>query len=145
MKMWYLGESAITELTDLRETGMGFQLVEAMIWGKATPLLVFNSERAVDLSQIELLPGDDPATILRNGLRVIEVLKSDVVQTVIARAPAAFFPAAASPYRSAARSRYPACECGRPHGASQQSREARKADSEPRVLPLFRLHARSAR
>ena len=39
---------------------------------------------AVDLSQIELVPGDDPATILGNGLRVIEVLKSEVVLTVFA-------------------------------------------------------------
>jgi hypothetical protein len=84
MKMWNLGETAITDLTKLPETGMGFQLVEAVIWGNVTPLLVLNSERAVDLSQVELVPGDDPAVILRNGLRVIEVLKSDVVQTVFA-------------------------------------------------------------
>jgi hypothetical protein len=82
--MWNLGEMAITNLTELPETGMGFQLVESVIWGNVTPLLVFNSERAIDLSQIELVSGDDPAVILRNGLRVIEVLKSDVVQTVFA-------------------------------------------------------------
>ena len=82
--MWNLGETAIKALTDLPETGMGFQLVEAMIWGNATPLLVFNSERAVDLSQIDLVPGDDPSVILRNGLRVIEVLRSDVVLTLFA-------------------------------------------------------------
>jgi len=63
---------------------MGFQLVEGIIWGNATPLLVFNSERAVDLSQIGLVPGDDPAVILRNGLRVIEALKSGVVETIFA-------------------------------------------------------------
>jgi hypothetical protein len=84
MKMWNLGETAIKSLTDLPETGMGFQLVEAVIWGTSTPLLVFNSERAIDLSEIDLLPGDDPAVILRNGLRVIEVLKSDIVLTMFA-------------------------------------------------------------
>jgi hypothetical protein len=84
MKMWNLGETAITSLTELPETGMGFQLVEAVIWGNSTPLLVFNSERAVDLSEIEFGPGDDPAVILRNGLRVIEALKSGIVETVFA-------------------------------------------------------------
>jgi hypothetical protein len=82
--MWNLGESGIKALTDLPETGMGFQLVEAVIWGHATPLLVLNSERAIDLSQIELVPGDDPSVILRNGLRVIEALKSDIVLTMVA-------------------------------------------------------------
>lgn len=84
MKMWSLGETAVSSLVALPETGMGFQLVEAVIWGNATPLLVLNSERAVDLSEIELVPGDDPAAILRNGLRIIDVLKSDVVLTMIA-------------------------------------------------------------
>jgi len=82
--MWHLNATAIKALTDLPETGMGFQLVEAVIWGTPTPLLVFNSERAFDLSEIGLLPGDDPAVILRNGLRVIEMLKGDVVTTMIA-------------------------------------------------------------
>ncbi len=63
---------------------MGFQFVEATIWGNATPLLVFNSERAVDLAEIDLMPGDDPAVILRNGLRVVEALKSGVVETIFA-------------------------------------------------------------
>jgi hypothetical protein len=87
MKMWSLGETAIKDLAGLPETGMGFQLVEAVIWGTPTPLLVLNSDRATDLSEVGLLPGDDPAVILRNGLRVIEALKGDVVTTMIA-APA---------------------------------------------------------
>jgi len=82
--MWNLGEGAIQSLLDLPETGMGFQIVEAVIWGSATPLLVFNSERAVDLSAVGLAPGDDPTVILRNGLRVIEALKGDVIQTIVA-------------------------------------------------------------
>ena len=65
MKMWNLGETAIKDLTELPETGMGFQLVEAVIWGTPTPLLVLNSERAIDLSEIGLQPGDDPVVILR--------------------------------------------------------------------------------
>src|ERR1700722_14653248 len=91
MKMWSLDRTAIANLLSLPETGMGFQIVEAMIWGIPTPLLVLNSERAIDLSQIGLEPGDDPTVILRNGLRIIATLKSDVVTTVIAApAPRAF-------------------------------------------------------
>jgi hypothetical protein len=84
MKMWNLGSDAIGNLTKLPETGMGFQLVQAMILGSVKRLLVFNCERAVDLSQMELLPGDDPAIILRNGLKVIEALKEDTVLTMFA-------------------------------------------------------------
>jgi hypothetical protein len=84
MKMWSLGDTEIKELANLPETGMGFQLVEAVVWGNVTPLLIFNSERAVDLSEIQLEPGDDPSVILRNGLRIINLLKSAVVTTIIA-------------------------------------------------------------
>lgn len=80
--MWNLDESAITSLRELPETGMGFQLVEAVIWGNATPLLVLNSEHAIDLSRIELEPGDDPNVILRNGLRIIDAMKLDVVERI---------------------------------------------------------------
>jgi hypothetical protein len=91
MKMWNLDRTAIEDLTDLPETGMGFQLVESLIWGTPTPLLVFNSERAIDLSQIGLEPGDDPTVILRNGLRIIETLKGDMVTTMFsAPAPRSF-------------------------------------------------------
>jgi hypothetical protein len=71
-KMWHLDPRATQEVINLPETGMGFQLVEAVIWGKPTPLLILNSERAIDLSEIGLLPGDDPTVILRNGLRVFQ-------------------------------------------------------------------------
>ena len=63
-------------LLDLPETGMGFQLVEAFAGGMERPLLIFNSEDAFDLSNVQLENGDDPATILRNGLRIVELLKS---------------------------------------------------------------------
>lgn len=89
--MWSLSRTAVENLLSLPETGMGFQIVEAMIWGTPTLLLVLNSERAIDLSQIGLEPGDDPTIILRNGLRIIEMLKSDAVTKVVsAPAPRAF-------------------------------------------------------
>src|SRR5581483_1315150 len=84
MRMWNLSEPAIKSLTELPETGMGFQLIEAVVWGNKTPLLVLNSEHAIDLSHVELTPGDDPVTILRNGLRIVDAMKSDIVETVLA-------------------------------------------------------------
>jgi len=42
--MWILSDSAIKSLTDLPETGMGFQFVGAMALGKKAPFLVLNSE-----------------------------------------------------------------------------------------------------
>ena len=84
VKMWNLSEAAIKELQNLPETGMGFLLVEATIMGNATRLLVLDSEPAIDLSQIELTPGDDPAVILHNGIKVIEALKVDTVRTMFA-------------------------------------------------------------
>jgi hypothetical protein len=84
MQMWSLDEDAVRALKALPETGMGFQFVEGSLMGEVAPLLVFNSERAVDVSSIGLEPGDDPATILKNGLKIVELLKSEIVQTVIA-------------------------------------------------------------
>jgi hypothetical protein len=57
MMMWNLGEPAMKSLMDMPETGMGFQLVEAVIGGNATPLLVTNCERAVDLRRSGFCPG----------------------------------------------------------------------------------------
>jgi hypothetical protein len=83
-EMWNLDEDAVAALKALPETGMGFQLVEGSFWGRVAPLLVFNTERAYDLSTIGLEPGDDPATILRNGLKIVELLKSEIARTIIA-------------------------------------------------------------
>ena len=80
--MWNLGEDAIQSVTMLPETGMGFQLVEAMVMGTISPLLVLNCERAINLHEIDLTPGDDPTAILRNGLRVIETMKTQPVVTM---------------------------------------------------------------
>jgi hypothetical protein len=84
MKMWNLDQSAIKALNALPETGVGFQIVEAQIWGTPTPLLVLGGQQAIDLSKAELIPGDDPATVLRNGLRVIAALQGDMAITMIA-------------------------------------------------------------
>lgn len=81
MQLWNLGNQEIEELRNLPETGMGFQFLEATIWGETKPLLILNSELAFDLSQIDLEPGDEPAVILRNGLRIISELKSQPVVT----------------------------------------------------------------
>jgi hypothetical protein len=59
-EMWNLDEDAVAALKALPETGMGFQLVKGSFWGRVAPLLVFNTERAYDLSTIGLEPGDDP-------------------------------------------------------------------------------------
>src|ERR1041384_4856035 len=84
MKMWNLDETAVAALLKLPETGMGFQLVEASIWGTPTPLLVLSGQRAIDLSQAGLVEGDDPVTVLRNGLRVIAAIRGNVALTMIA-------------------------------------------------------------
>lgn len=84
MLMVHLKDSAFESLKALPETGMGFHLVEAVIWGKGTPWLVLNSSNAIDLSQADLTPGDDPTTILRNGARIVEVMRLDIVQTLMA-------------------------------------------------------------
>jgi hypothetical protein len=62
--MWNLTEDAIEPLVQLAETGMRFQLIEAVLWCKKHPLIVLNSARAIDREQVDLIPGDDPATIL---------------------------------------------------------------------------------
>jgi hypothetical protein len=82
MLMWNLSTPAIDSLLELPETGMGFQLVEAVAGGVNRPFLVFNSERAIDLTEIQLESSDDPAAILRNGLRIVELLKTSPVQTI---------------------------------------------------------------
>src|SRR5258708_26421928 len=84
MRMWHLDGSAISSLMDLPETGMGFQLVEAVVWGNIKPFLVLNSAHATDLAEIGLEPGGDPSAILRNGLRIIDAINSGVVETIVA-------------------------------------------------------------
>lgn len=54
MQMWSLGAGAISSLVDLPETGMGFQLVEAVVLGMTKPLLVLNADHAIDIAEIGL-------------------------------------------------------------------------------------------
>jgi hypothetical protein len=91
MRMWNLNEAGTTELLDLPETGMGFQLVEALALGETRRFLVFNAERALDLADIKLESGDDPLAILRNGLRIMESVQKGQVETFVsAPAPHSF-------------------------------------------------------
>lgn len=100
-----LGDQAIEALLKLPETGMGFQLVQASVLGQVRTLLVFGSVDAYDVTGLALEPGEDPATVLRNGLKIVEGLKDDlVVQTLfVAPQPSGFrllharIPATATP------------------------------------------------
>ena len=70
---------------------MGFQLVEANVWGETKELMVFNSDRAIDVTGAGLAPGDDAATILANGLKIVDVLKDESIQTTfMAPQPSSF-------------------------------------------------------
>lgn len=51
--------------------------------GDLKRLLVFNSERAIDLSGIELSVSNDPTTVWGNGIRIVELLKSDILRTIV--------------------------------------------------------------
>jgi len=75
MVAWALSENSIGELRNLPETGMGFQLVSASFHGASAVFIVFNSELAFDLSQVELREGTDPNVILANGVRVLNALR----------------------------------------------------------------------
>jgi hypothetical protein len=92
MRIFGLTESSFRALADLPESGMGFQLVEASVMGGRKRMLVFNCETAIDISALELTPGDDPSVILRNGLRIIELLnEGSVVETIIMAPPPSGF------------------------------------------------------
>ncbi len=54
---------------------MGFQWVLAERGQGGARFLIFNSEHAFDLSGVDLLPGDDPDTMLTNGQRVMVALQ----------------------------------------------------------------------
>lgn len=84
MNIWQLSGPAVTSLTELPETGMGFQLVEAVVWGKQTSLLVLNADHAIDISDLELSPGNDPATVLNNGQQIMAAINFGVNTPLIA-------------------------------------------------------------
>jgi hypothetical protein len=87
MPMVSLAENSINELLALPETGMGFQLVEGSVLGARKRMLVFNAIEAIDLSDVGLEIGKDPAMVLRNGLRIIELLRIGAKTTLLS-APA---------------------------------------------------------
>lgn len=84
MIRWNLDDQACQELLSLPETGMGFQWVSAQALGESRQFLVMNSEFAVDLSELELRPGTDPAHILANGLKILNALQIELQHWIIA-------------------------------------------------------------
>jgi hypothetical protein len=72
--LWSLGPDSVAALQALPETGMGFQLVNAQIEGRAAVMLVLNCEDAYDISDVVLGRETDAATILANSWRVIEAI-----------------------------------------------------------------------
>jgi hypothetical protein len=87
MRKYGLDENGRPALIDLPETGMGFQIVEASIWGTLKPLIVFNASEAIDLSEIGLEISSDPSAVLRNGLRIVDALRDVAVVTTMIMAP----------------------------------------------------------
>ena len=87
MKLLNLSESAIEELQALPETGMGFQLVEATLWGNSSQLLVLNSEVAIDISQLDLSPSENISDILRNESNILNAMRGE--EKTIFSAPSA--------------------------------------------------------
>jgi hypothetical protein len=91
MRVWNLDEVGRTALLDLPETGMGFQLVEALALGETKRFLVLNAEHAMDLAEIKLEPSDDPLAILSNGIRIMELIHKGRLESLVsAPAPHSF-------------------------------------------------------
>lgn len=82
-----LGGESIEALLKLPETGMGFQLVQATVLGHVQTLLVFSGVEAFDMTGVSLELGEDPITVLRNGLKIVEVLKDNLVVRTLFVAP----------------------------------------------------------
>ena len=87
MTLWNLDEEAVSELLTIAESGMGFQWVSAATPDSRSPFLIFNSSIAIDLEDVELRPGDDPAAILSNGIKIIEAQRRLVPTRTIFSAP----------------------------------------------------------
>jgi len=88
--VWLLSESTRSALLQLPETGLGFQWVLAQSGPTPGPFLVFNAEVAYDMSEVELLEGDDPALILLNGSRVQDAVQRSGSQIVGRPEPSGF-------------------------------------------------------
>ncbi len=90
MKMINLNDSAINELLDLPETGMGFQFVDATFWGDRKRFLVFNSEHAIDITELNLSTTDEIYELLQNERKIISYLDFERDLTISAPAPHSF-------------------------------------------------------
>lgn len=66
---------------------MGFQLVQASVLGHSRTLLVFSGVEAYEVTDLSLEPGEDPVTVLRNGLKIVEALKHNLVVRTLIVAP----------------------------------------------------------
>ena len=87
-----LGGESIEALLKLPESGMGFQLVQASVLSEVRTLLVFSGVEAFDMTDVGLELGEDPVTVLRNGLKIVEALKDNlVVRTLFVAPPPAGF------------------------------------------------------
>jgi hypothetical protein len=84
---YHLPENAVAELSALPETGMGFQLVTALVWGTPKPFLVFNGERALDLSILGLTSTADPSVLAQNEQRIVAALRETTTTLVMSPAP----------------------------------------------------------
>jgi len=90
MKIINLSDSAKEELLGLPETGMGFQLVEAIFWGEQKQFLVFNSETAVDITSLGLSAAEDITNLLRNEQAIISAMQGAVETIFASPAPHSF-------------------------------------------------------
>lgn len=80
------------ELLRLPETGMGFQLVDASLWGDTKQLLVFNADIALDLTRLDLenVSPNDTSALLRNEACIVEALRTATYTMVAAPGPRNF-------------------------------------------------------
>ena len=143
MLMWHLKDSAIESLLALPETGMGFQLVEAVIWGKSTPLLVLNSSNAIDLSQADLIPGDDPSDHSQKRRPYRGSDAAGCRADADGGARPSLIQASQHAHRQVADADidFPSA----PRGQAIQSREASHVAGEPRVSSFLRFQSRPPR
>ena len=85
-----LDASARSELLALPESGMGFQHVTAIFQGQTGQFLVLNAEWALELTELGLADGADPATIEANGARVMAAVRDVMARYLASWAPRSF-------------------------------------------------------
>lgn len=90
MKMINLNDSAIKELLELPETGMGFQFVDATYWGDRKRFLIFNSMHAIDITELNLSTTDEIYELMQNERKIIRYLDFEQELTFSAPGPHSF-------------------------------------------------------